>query len=89
MSSRSFSEKVYKVVKQIPEGEMLTYKHVAERAGNPKAAQAVGQLMKRNTRTDVPCHRVVRSDGTLGGYNHPKGTKEKKRRLVGEKRLRL
>ncbi|MFB6225627.1 MAG: MGMT family protein, partial [Candidatus Paceibacteria bacterium] len=72
--------------KQIPAGETLTYKQVAERAGNPKAAQAVGQLMKRNTRTDVPCHRVIRSDGSLGGYNHPEGTKKKERRLEKEKK---
>jgi len=80
----SFKERVYEVVKQIPKGETLTYKQVAERAGNSKAAQAVGQLMRNNTRADVPCHRVVKSDGSLGGYNHERGTEEKERRLREE-----
>jgi len=80
----SFKRRVYKVVKRIPEGETLTYKQVAERAGSPKAARAVGQLMKKNTRADVPCHRVVKSNGSLGGYNHERGTEEKERRLREE-----
>ncbi len=85
MSKTAFSRNVYRIVQNIPAGEMLTYKQVAERADNPRAAQAVGQLMKTNTRADVPCHRVVKSDGTLGGYNHEQGTQEKERRLREER----
>lgn len=65
----SFKEKVYKVVAKIPSGKTLTYKEVASRAGNAKAARAVGMLMSKNYNPDIPCHRVVRTDGTLGGYN--------------------
>jgi len=65
----NFSKKVYAVVKAIPRGKTMTYKQVAERAGNPKAARAVGTLMAKNFDQKIPCHRVVKSDGTVGGYN--------------------
>lgn len=64
----SFQEEVYSVVKGIPKGEVLTYKQVAARVGRPKAYRAVGNILNKNTRQDVPCHRVIRSDGKLGGY---------------------
>ncbi len=64
----SFAEKVYAVVKKIPKGKVLTYKQVAERAGKPKAYRAVGNILNKNRNPKVPCHRVIRSDGTLGGY---------------------
>jgi methylated-DNA-[protein]-cysteine S-methyltransferase len=57
------------VVQKIPEGSVLTYKEVAERAGNPNAARAVANVMAANYDPSVPCHRVIRSDGGLGGYN--------------------
>lgn len=47
----------------------MSYKQVAERAGNPKAARVVGTIMKKNYRSDIPCHRVIKSDGTPGKYN--------------------
>ncbi len=47
----------------------MTYAEVAEAAGRPGAARAVGNIMSRNFDPDTPCHRVVRSDGTAGGYN--------------------
>ena len=66
---KTFTEKVYDVVAQIPRGETLTYKEVARRAGNPRAYRAVGNIMHRNPDTKrVPCHRVVRADGDPGGY---------------------
>ncbi len=66
---KTFKEKVYVVVARIPRGRTLTYKEVARRAGNVKAARAVGNIMNRNPDTEkVPCHRVVRSDGDPGGY---------------------
>ncbi len=67
--STSFAEKVYAVVAKIPRGKTLTYAEVARRAGRPKAYRAVGNIMNKNPDTKkVPCHRVVRSDGTPGGY---------------------
>jgi methylated-DNA-[protein]-cysteine S-methyltransferase len=66
---KTFTEKVYAVVAKIPRGKTLTYKQVAERAGNPRAYRAVGNIMNKNPDTKkVPCHRVVRSDGDTGGY---------------------
>ena len=65
----SFTEKVYAVVAKIPRGKVMTYGEVARRAGNPRAARAVGNIMHNNPDTKrVPCHRVVRLDGTPGGY---------------------
>jgi len=64
-----FAEKVRSVVKKIPKGEVLTYKDVAREAGNDKAARAVANLMAANFDLAIPCHRVIRSDGGLGGYN--------------------
>lgn len=64
-----FKEKVLQVVKNIPRGQTLTYKQVAVLAGYPKAARAVGSLLKKNSDISVPCHRVIKSDGTPGHYN--------------------
>jgi len=58
----------------------MTYGEVAEAAGCPGAARAVGNIMSRNYEPDIPCHRVVRSDGKLGNYN--RGGEEGKRRLL-------
>lgn len=65
----SFTETVKAVVKNIPPGEVRTYAEVARQAGNPQAARAVANVMAKNYDPDVPCHRVIRSDGGLGGYN--------------------
>lgn len=75
----NFTEKVHAVVKKIPEGETLTYKEVARKAGHPRAFRAVGNILNKNFDPSIPCHRVVRSDGKLGGYN--RGSKEKEKRL--------
>ena len=64
-----FSKKVYEVVKQIPKGEVLTYRDVARLAGSPRAYRAVGTILSKNYDTTVPCHRVIRSDGNIGNYN--------------------
>jgi len=65
----TFTQKVYKVVQQIPKGKTLTYKQVAIKAGSPKAHRAVGNILNKNYNPKIPCHRVVRSDGKPGGYN--------------------
>ncbi len=76
----NFSQKVRGIVQKIPAGTTMTYAEVARCAGNAKAARAVGAIMRANYTEDIPCHRVVRSDGTLGSYN--RGGESKKRRLL-------
>ncbi len=64
-----FDRKVLEIVKQIPYGNTLTYKEVAEKAGVPQAYRAIGQALRRNPLPlIIPCHRVVKSDHTLGGF---------------------
>lgn len=64
-----FAKKVYAVILQIPLGEVRTYKWVARKAGMPKAYRAVGQVLKNNPYPlIIPCHRIVESNGRLGGY---------------------
>jgi O-6-methylguanine DNA methyltransferase len=77
-----FTKKVHVVVSKIPRGKVLTYKEVARRAGNPRAHRAVGNILNKNFDPKVPCHRVVRSDGGLGGYN--RGTNRKRAILKRE-----
>jgi methylated-DNA-[protein]-cysteine S-methyltransferase len=64
-----FKEKVITIVTGIKKGKTMSYKEVAGRAGHPGAARAVGAIMRVNKDKSVPCHRVIKSDGTLGGYN--------------------
>lgn len=66
---KTFTEKVLDVVRKIPKGKTLTYKQVAEKAGSTGASRAVGSIMKANYLPDVPCHRVIKSDGAVGEYN--------------------
>lgn len=80
MSESSFAIQVKNVVKQIPAGQTMTYKEVAILVGSPHGARAVAQIMARNYDPTVPCHRVVRSDGQLGGYN--RGGEQKKRAIL-------
>lgn len=63
------AEKVREIVHKIPKGETLTYKEVAKLAGSPRACRAVGNILSHNRDfRRVPCHRVIRSDGKVGGY---------------------
>ena len=78
----NFSEKVYQVVRKIPKGKVLTYKEVAKRAGKPKAYRAVGNILNKNYNPEIPCHRVIRSDGKIGEYN--RGTLNKLKILKKE-----
>lgn len=76
----SFSEGVWKLTKQIPEGRVSTYGGIARALGRPAASRAVGQALKRNPNAPVvPCHRVVKSDGRLGGFrgSDERNTREK------------
>ncbi len=83
MEKKTFTDKVRAIVGKIPKGKSMTYKEVATKAGNPKAARGVGAIMRSNYNRDIPCHRVVRSDGTLGSYNRG-GTERKREMLVDE-----
>ena len=74
MDLSPFAEAVMREVIHIPKGETLPYGEVAVMAGRPGAARAVGNIMNGNTfPIIIPCHRVIKSDGTTGGYGeHPK-----------------
>jgi O-6-methylguanine DNA methyltransferase len=63
-----FAARVLSVVRRIPAGRVATYGDVAALAGKPRAARAVGNIMRGCGRADVPCHRVVAAGGRLGGY---------------------
>lgn len=78
----SFAERVREVVCQIPKGKTLSYMKIASIAGSPRAARAVGMVMKNNHDPSVPCHRVIRADGTLGDYN--RGAERKRQILIEE-----
>ncbi len=65
----TFKEAVYDVVAKIPKGSFMTYKEVAIKIGKPNASRAVGTVLSKNFNPDIPCHRVIRSDGKMGGYN--------------------
>ncbi|MFA6105697.1 MAG: MGMT family protein [Patescibacteria group bacterium] len=80
-----FQELVYAVVKQIPKGKTLSYGEVAKKIGQPGAARAVGTALSKNFNPAIPCHRVIRSDGKMGGYNG--GIKKKIVLLKKEKAL--
>ena len=69
IKNNSFADRVRDAVRQIPRGETRSYSAVARAIGHPGAARAVGTIMKNNYDPTVPCHRVIRSDGSLGGYN--------------------
>lgn len=75
-----FADKVKDVVRRIPRGQTMSYGEVAAYAGSPGAARAVGNIMHDNYDPTVPCHRVIRSDGTPGCYN--RGGPDKKLKLL-------
>jgi len=74
---KSFKEKVIDVVSSIPMGEHLSYEDVAVLVGSPRSYRAVGNILNKNYDMRIPCHRVIRSDGSYGGYNRGKRQKEK------------
>lgn len=79
----NFQVQVLAICQKIPKGRVATYSQIANLIKNPQAFRAVGQALKRNpTPVTIPCHRVVRSNGDLGGY--AKGISEKIRLLKKE-----
>ena len=85
MKNETFTQQVYKVVQRIPAGKVATYGQVAQLAGSPGAARAVGTAMKHNPdMTVTPCHRVVGSDGSMHGYAFGDGVTTKEQMLKRE-----
>lgn len=82
---KTFTNTVRNIVRAIPKGNTLSYKDVATHAGNPRGARAVARIMAANFDPDIPCHRVVRSDGKLGGYN--RGGETAKRAILELERI--
>lgn len=79
----SFQRKVYEVVRKIPKGKVLSYSEVAKLAGFSRAWRAVGNVLNKNRNPKIPCHRIIKSDGKVGGYS--RGTKKKIALLKKEK----
>lgn len=98
-----FSNRVYNAVKKIPRGKVLTYRQVAQKLGDKNLARAVGNALNKNRDAaprgrrfyGVPCHRVVRADGRVGGFNRgnavkikllkSEGVKIKNRKIMNDK----
>jgi methylated-DNA-[protein]-cysteine S-methyltransferase len=79
-----FTSRVLSAVRKIPPGRVATYGDIATLAGRPRAARAVGNIMKECRRPDVPCHRVIAAGGRLGGYG---GSEALKRALLIAERV--
>lgn len=78
----TFAEKVYKELRKVPTGKVTTYKKIAEALGT-KAFRAVGSALRNNPYApEVPCHRVVRSDGSIGGFMGKKTGEEVAKKVV-------
>ena len=84
MKGTAFQEACWEALRAIPPGETRTYAEIAAAAGNPKAVRAAGSANARNNvAVLIPCHRVLRSDGSLGGYRW--GLNRKQRLLQKER----
>ena len=80
-----FQKKVWLEISKVPRGKTITYKELAIKLGKPKAYRAVANACAKNPLLEIiPCHRVIREDGKMGGYNGKKGVKRKKRLLKSE-----
>ena len=85
LKGTDFQKMVWNEIKKIPKGKTITYKELAIRIGKPKAYRAVANACAKNPLIiQIPCHRVIRSDGLLGGYSGKGGIKKKKQLLVEE-----
>ena len=88
LSGTNFQLKVWNYLKKIPKGKVKTYLEVAKAIGKPKAFRAVANAIGKNPYPPkIPCHRVIRSDGSLGGYSGKGGISEKRRLLNSEQTL--
>ena len=86
MKGTKFQLKVWSYLKKIPKGSVKTYKQVAIAINNPKSARAVANACAKNPYApNIPCHRVIRTDGGLGGYSGRGGVDQKLKLLRSEK----
>ena len=86
LKGTKFQLKVWNYLKKIPKGKVQTYLEVAKAIGKPKAFRAVANAVGKNPYpSEIPCHRVIRSDGSLGGYSGKGGIHQKRRLLRSEK----
>ena len=85
LKGTKFQLKVWKFLKKIPRGKVKTYSEVAKSIGKPLAVRAVANAIGKNPLApQIPCHRVIRSDGSLGGYSGKGGIKTKRLLLKKE-----
>lgn len=85
MKKTSFADQVYGLTSQIPKGKVTTYGAIARKLRRPEASRAVGRILGANPHPIVvPCHRVVKSDGALGGYTSRRGVRQKVELLTKE-----
>ena len=86
LKGTQFQVKVWKYLSKIPRGKLKTYSQVAKAIGKPLAVRAVANAVGKNPfPPKIPCHRVIRSDGSLGGYSGKGGVEQKRRLLRYEK----
>ena len=86
LTGTDFQRKVWNYLKKIPKGKVKTYMDVAKAIGQPLAVRAVANAIGKNPYPPkIPCHRVIRSDGSLGGYSGKGGIQQKRRLLRSEK----
>jgi len=85
LDGTNFQKKVWNEISKIPKGKVKTYKELAKLIGKPKSSRAVANACGKNPYPiKIPCHRVIRSDGSLGGYSGKGGIKTKKNLLKKE-----
>ena len=85
MKGTDFQKMVWLEITKIPKGKTITYKELALKIGKPKAYRAVANACAKNPLLEIiPCHRVIREDGKMGGYKGKKGGERKKRLLKSE-----
>tara|TARA_B100000965_G_scaffold405093_1_gene437837 strand:+ start:1825 stop:2100 length:276 start_codon:yes stop_codon:yes gene_type:complete len=85
LDGTNFQVKVWRYLKKIPRGSIKTYSQVAKAIGKPLAVRAVANAIAKNPYSpQIPCHRVIRADGSLGGYSGKGGLKTKKKLLKKE-----
>jgi methylated-DNA-[protein]-cysteine S-methyltransferase len=85
LKGTEFQKSIWREIKKIKKGEVLTYKELAVKIGKPKAYRAVANAVGKNPYPiKIPCHRVIRSDGKIGGYSGIGGIKRKKELLREE-----
>lgn len=85
LKGTTFQKKVWKALQSIPKGKTLTYKELAKKIGKPDAVRAVANAVGANPcAPEIPCHRIIRTDGKLGGYSGKGGVKTKLKLLQKE-----